>query len=167
MSIQMYVDKLLRARTKEDAFSALTDFLTPLFPRSAVFLARKEENRIQGLMVHGFAVHARVFREMVVPWQDETVLRRVLESGDPFFGTVPVKPADAKWVSALQIPSRWPVNAHPIEFRGKNVAVYLGLPELVESDRSRQDDIIQLACYKAGLGLEFGALRRMISETPK
>ncbi len=165
VALQIYADRILRARTKEDIFSALIDFLSPNYPRSAIFLAHKET--INGIMVRGFAVRTREFRALDLERAADTLLSQVLERGEPHFGPVPVRRDDNLWVPLLQIPQDWPVDIRPIQFRGKNVAVFLGLPEVVGPEQGEKNDIVQLACMKAGLGLELGALRRLIAELPK
>ncbi|MFH1018961.1 MAG: hypothetical protein V1798_12395 [Pseudomonadota bacterium] len=165
ISLQTYADRLLRAHTKEDIFTALVDFLSPNFPRSAIFLVQKES--IQGVMVRGFPIRTKEFRDLGLDRSADTLLRQVVEEGEPYFGPVPVRPEDKLWVPRLQVPQGWPVDVRPIDFRGKKVAIYLGLPEIVDPEAAGKNDIVQLACLKAGLGLEFSALRRLISEIPR
>jgi hypothetical protein len=160
--LQAFVDRLLRATTKNDVFIALLDYLVPFFPGVAVYVVRKEN--LTGLTLRGFPVHAREFQKVWLPMAAESVFGSVLEKQAEFKGALPPKGAHDALTDVLAMTPRQPVEIWPIVFRGKGVAAVLGVMDEERPKGEKRDEMLRVAFAKAGLGLELGALRHVISE---
>jgi hypothetical protein len=163
LALEAFVDRLLKVKTKDDVFAALLEILRPFYPRVAIYMVRQE--LICGWVVRGFAMHDRDFQKIQVPFKERSTIHEVLDKKAPYVGPNPVSQSDLRLTYNLWIPANAMVEIRPIIFRGKGVAVVLGVPEQEsEGTAIRRNEILQMVFEKAGYALEMGALRRTIAE---
>lgn len=165
VSFESYSQRLLSAQNASDVFVALMDYLAPITPLMAIYVARQDH--VGGYMLRGFPVHSRPFTEVQAPLTGESVLCNVVASNEAFQGTYKSSPDDEKVFGLLKLTPEMKVELHPIPVLGKTVAAFLGvLPPGKEFTKPDAGRLMTLICEKAGLALEIVSNRGKILKRP-
>lgn len=160
-----FSDKILAAASPEEVFQILFRFLSPFFPRMAVYVVRREE--ICGWLLCGFPVRNSEFVKVRLPLKSENVIRGVVERQEAYRGDLRPTQEHQVLFGLLAIPAGKAVGAYPIPFREKIIGVLLGVPEKNYGPPVPEaGKIVPEAVNRAGMALEALYLKRKIAHNP-
>ena len=165
ITLPTFVSRLAKTEAKEKVFELLFQYLGPTFSKMAVYVVRKD--RFSGWMVHGFPVHAQAFMAIELSLDGETPLKTVFEKKEPICVKSSEVQATQIGFKVLRIHyDRW-VPFYPVLFRGKVIAILMGLIDnLQESLQDEEDMRVRVACQKTGWMLEMIALKKQVLSLP-
>ncbi|MCB0308792.1 MAG: hypothetical protein KDD48_05425 [Bdellovibrionales bacterium] len=162
LTFQNYVKKLTQVESVKDVFMLLFDYLSGVATRMAIYGLRS--GKIQGLMLHGFAVHNRLFSELKLDYEASGFLKPICEAKKPFIGILPTPNPDRLLFEPLGLPDTCRFGFFPIYFENKAVALLMVVPENpVDKIRDEKSRIIQNATLKAGLAMEYISSRKKLT----
>lgn len=153
--------RLLLATSPEDVIVSLFAYLSPLFPRMAVFAIRKEQ--FCGWMLHGFPLHTGEFNQVAVAVQTAETFRKTAACRQSFYGQLLSNKGNQLLYKPLGLGPHQAVGLFPLCVKDRAIAVLLTLlsAELPALDPTVQEKT-GWAVTQAGLGMEIHFLKRQL-----
>ncbi len=163
--MEKFADEILSADSPEQVFQSMFRFLSPFFPRMALYAIKR--GVIQGTLVSGFPLRSRDFMECRASMSGNSSIAAVADSGRPFRGTIPATPDNDKLFGILNIPPSVQVGLYPIPFRGRTIAVLLGVPsEGAGPPVPEAGQLVYEALSRTGMAFEILFLKKQIKSMP-
>ena len=159
VSREEYLDRLVSAASVKGVLESLMEYLGVFFPRMALFAVRG--STVQGVMLHGFAIHSRAFSQFHVQLDQSAAFSSAYGTGQPHLDALGASVGDRALIDLFGLPIDKKVAVYPIVAAGTTVAFLLGVPAAAVPV-PRAGELVSSAVTKAGYALDLIHLRKKI-----
>jgi hypothetical protein len=159
LDMESIAQRLRESDTRDDVFSAVLDFASAQFRRSALFVV--QQDRVLGWSGRGDGLFPSRIRNVIVPLDRPSLFVFFRSGADYYYGPVPDLPANAKFYLDLGCPPPARIMLVPLSIMERTSVILYG-DNGPETGRGPDIQVFRRLLAKAALALEVLILRNKI-----